>query len=104
MRIISPEIGNDLREIPDGDWLMGKCDENDGEMANFRIKGVEISEEDLSEMSFEHCIFEGCRLTNCKFMGVELTDVVFKSCDISNCNFTKADIIRCEFLSTKGVG
>lgn len=104
MKLIKPILMEDLKESNDLIDLVEKAWQEDGDIQFRLIKGVSLSEEDFSRLSFQHVVFENCHLTDCIFCKASFTDVVFRSCELSNSDFTDGYFNRCEFNNTKGVG
>ena len=70
--IIKPVIGNHLEECNDFPVLAKECREEDDIIAYRRLSGICLQEEDLSRISFEHVIFENCRMIHSSFSGGNL--------------------------------
>jgi uncharacterized protein YjbI with pentapeptide repeats len=104
MKLIKPILIDELKESQDMISLADEAWRENGDINFKQIKGVTLSEEDFSKLSFEHVVFENCHLTDCSFYKASFTDVVFKSCELSNSDFTDGYFNRCEFNCTKGVG
>lgn len=101
---IKPFIGNHLEECNDFPLLAKECKAEDDVIAYRRFSGICIQEEDLSGISFEHVIFENCRMVHCSFSGGNFTDVIFRSCELSNCDFSSSYFLRTEIQAVKGIG
>ena len=102
--IIKPVIGNHLEECNDFPVLAKECREEDDIIAYRRLSGICLQEEDLSRISFEHVIFENCRMIHSSFSGGNFTDTVFRSCELSNCDFSSSCFCRTEIQAVKGIG
>lgn len=102
--IIKPVIGNHLEECNDFPVLAKECREEDNIITYRRLSGICLQEEDLSRISFEHVIFENCRMIHSSFSGGNFTDTVFRSCELSNCDFSSSCFCRTEIQAVKGIG
>lgn len=72
---------------------------DDDEYESICIKEANYNEEDLSEKSFYHCIFE-----KCSFQFANLQFSSFEKCTFRHCNVTLAQIRGARFFDTRFSG
>lgn len=73
-------------------------------LMGWKIVSGNFSEEDLSDMNIQGCVFQGCRFSGCNLKGTSFTDVVFRNCDFSGSQAKNLFAKRCEFVNVKALG
>ena len=59
---------------------------------------------EISDTTFDSCIFTKIDFTNIKFTNVDFVDVIFEECDLSNKKFDKQLLSRVNFKNCKMIG
>lgn len=104
MKIMKPNITTELDIVEDLLPLISLSKEEESDIYAKHIKGVTLTDTDISKVSFKEIIFENCKFVNCLLIKSDFVDVIFKSCDLSNSNFNDGYFNRCQFISCKAVG
>ena len=81
---------------------MGIHEQLDWENENF--KRLQLSEDDLSNKSFEDCNFIDCDFINCNWRNTSFINCEFKNCSLSNLNVHNCKLNEVLFVESKLVG
>jgi fluoroquinolone resistance protein len=63
-----------------------------------------FSGQDLTQFSFEDCIFDRCDFTDAQMMGAQFLDCTFKACNLSNVNLRNGSFRNINFQNCKLLG
>lgn len=78
MKPAAPKLPYVLDEAVD--W---QACQRDGRVRGAYLKGLDLSDTDLEEMTFDRCVLEQCRLTGANLERCSFTDVKLIGCELS---------------------
>ena len=81
MKPAAPKLPRVLDETID--W---QACQRDGRVRGAYLKGLDLSDTDLEEMTFDRCVLEQCRLTGANLERCSFTDVKLIGCELSGAN------------------
>lgn len=99
MRLAAPKLPRVLDETID--W---QACQRDGQVRGACLKGLDLTDADLEEMTFDRCVLEQCRLTGANLERCSFTDVKLTGCELSGANCANGIWTRCAFADCRMLG
>ncbi|WP_418718376.1 pentapeptide repeat-containing protein [Candidatus Allofournierella merdipullorum] len=101
--ILPPSLPDRPEPAERGEELVAMARATQEPLARWRFSGLDLCGEDLREMRFEQCVFEGCRFTGADLQGASFVDCLLKNCEFSAVRAGEAYFLRCRFQGVKAL-
>ena len=101
--LLPPALPEPLERAERGEELIAMSAARQEPVSRWRFSGLDLCGEQLREMRFEQCVFEGCRFTGADLRAASFADVEFKNCEFSAVQAAEVYFLRCRLRGVKAL-
>lgn len=101
--ILPPSLPERLETAERGEELIAMAAARQEPLTRWRFCGLDLCGEDLREVRFGQCLFEGCRFTEAGLRAASFVDSELKNCELSAVQAAEVYFLRCRLRGVKAL-